>query len=134
MKIGITLFFALLSFTAQSKVTEEFFKCSHEESKRTAKVFIDPEIFCDNEREHKARLLLSKDGESKIYDGTLHRWESGKGESFVFPHLAPHQGRKLTLTLPYGVSTGVLAETYLGETTNSMELKCVTREIHVQCD
>ncbi len=135
MKKGLFLFAILFAGLAQgAKITEEFFRCSHEGSDRLAKIFIDPEIFCDNEREHKARLLLSKDGEAKIYDGALYRWDSGKGESFVYPHLAAHEGKKLTLTLPYGISTGVLAETYEGQTTHVMELKCVTRQIHVSCD
>lgn len=140
MKNAFILFMILPTMTLSmgtahgAKIAEEFFNCVQKETKRSAKVFIDPDIFCDNKKEHKARLLLTKEGESKIYDGTLYRWNSGKGESFVYPNLDSYPGKKLTLTLPYGVSTGVLAETYKGETTNSIELKCVTREIHVSCD
>lgn len=120
----------ILFFTFSVVAKEGFFYCKSDGPVENATVFVEVEIFCQDNRTNPATLVLLKEGKTKDLKGSLFRWKSGKGETFQY-----ETGEEnITLHLPYGISTGILARIENEEIIESIELRCVTKQILANCD
>lgn len=131
--VWLSALFLSLSLGAKAP-SEEIYTCSGGDGEVVARLFLDPQIFCENNPKNDAVLLKESENGGSLFSGELFRRASETGEDFSYAQIIDGLEYEIALSVPYGKGTGFLSIVYDDVIHSREELNCVMKQVHVACD
>ncbi len=113
-------------------IKEEIYSCTNNFGEVAVRVFFNPKVYCQDNPTHPATLVKESRYGATVYDGTLTSTESGA--VFKFKQTIDENEFILELNLPHEMGKGSLRSIYDRDVSSELDLNCIIKQIHVECE
>lgn len=130
--IKLLIALTILNFNLMAQtIKEEIYSCTDGNGEVVARVFFNPNVYCQEAQKHPATLVKESRYGATVYEGELASDENGA--IFKFERLIDNLKFIMELKLPFEMGEGQLRSIYDEDVESETNLNCIMKQIHVEC-